>query len=261
MRAYFARAPYENVMLEWVLSHDRSSYTRDRFYVVRDQEAAVAGVAYFGRQTLLSAKSDAAVEALGKIAYIHRDERAIVGERSCVRRYWECVRAWHTPPRIVRERQPLFALERGSLVVPEKTAVHVRRAHASEVALVLENSAQMIEGELGYDPRTQSGDFEWNVRRMIERGWWWIGFSGKNAVFFCHLGPYGEATAQLQGVWTVPNRRQSTLATQALALVCRELLREFPTLSLYVNDFNEAAIRLYLRVGFTEVAALSTYMF
>jgi hypothetical protein len=39
------------------------------------------------------------------------------------------------------------------------------------------------------------------------------------------------------------------------------LLESNPTVSLYVNDFNAAALSVYDRIGFTRVGELSTYLF
>ncbi len=105
------------------------------------------------------------------------------------------------------------------------------------------------------------GAFGANVRRMIERGMWWVGFVEETPAFFCHVGPHSRETAQLQGVWTVPQRRRAGIASAALANICCELLTTFPSISLYVNDFNSAAISLYQRLGFRQSGALATYLF
>jgi predicted GNAT family acetyltransferase len=55
--------------------------------------------------------------------------------------------------------------------------------------------------------------------------------------------------------------RSRGLATAALYGVCDELLNDVPTLSLYVNAFNEPALRLYERVGFRRVGEFQTLLF
>jgi len=67
--------------------------------------------------------------------------------------------------------------------------------------------------------------------------------------------------AQLQGICTPPSMRGKHLATASLAGICDRLLGDFPTLSLYVNDFNTRAIALYERVGFTTVSEFQTILF
>ena len=119
----------------------------------------------------------------------------------------------------------------------------------------------MIEQELGYDPRRVAGDFFDNVDHMIAEGLWWVATAGRRLCFFCHVGPSSSHTVQLQGVWTPPQFRRRGLASDALTQICVALLENYPTVSLYVNDFNEAAIALYRKLGFVEHGALATYLF
>jgi predicted GNAT family acetyltransferase len=46
-----------------------------------------------------------------------------------------------------------------------------------------------------------------------------------------------------------------------MAAVIEHALRLAPSVSLYVNDFNEPARRLYDRLGLREVGILSTVLF
>ncbi len=52
--------------------------------------------------------------------------------------------------------------------------------------------------------------------------------------------------------------RGSGLSVPALSGMLRLARRRFPSISLYVNDFNTPAIRAYERLGFAEVGALAT---
>lgn len=256
--AFLATAPYDNVFLQWLIGADRSMSTRSSLYTYGDESGEIRGVAFFGRQVVL-AGDDAAIDAFAGIGPAYRFEKMIVGPRGIVERYWQLVRDWHTPRRRIRESQPVLAVDRGTLV--ERTGVTVRRAHASEWQTVAANSARMIEHELEYDPRGASADFNANVRVMIDRGLWWVGESGGELCFFCNAGPYSDATLQLQGIWTPEHLRGRGLATAALSGICSRLLRDFPSLSLYVNGFNEPALQLYERVGFRAVGEFATYLF
>jgi predicted GNAT family acetyltransferase len=126
---------------------------------------------------------------------------------------------------------------------------------------VADNSASMISAELEYDPMRSSPEFTSNVRAMIDRGLWWVGESLGRLCFFCNVGPWSPLTAQMQGIWTPPELRGKGLATQALAGICDKLFELTPTLSLYVNDFNEKGIALYERVGFKTVSEFQTILF
>lgn len=257
---YLAQAPYDNVFLAWLISRDRSPSTRSSLYVYVDGRRSVRGVAFFGRQVVLAAHGAEVIDAFAEVAAGYRFERMIVGPRQVVQEYWERVRRWHAPPRRVRESQPVLAVDAQTLAVHEG-AVTVRRAYPGEWESVASNSARMIEHELEYDPRSMSGEFNANVRIMIDRGLWWVGESPGTLCFFCNAGPRSDYTLQLQGIWTPEELRGAGLATQALSKICAQLLREIPTLSLYVNGFNEPALRLYERIGFRRTGELSTLLF
>lgn len=258
--AYLAQAPYDNVFLSWLITSDRSMATRSSLYAYFGEQGAVRGVAFFGRQVVLAAQDDAAIDAFADVAAGYRFERMIVGPRRVVERYWERVRKWHTPPRRIRESQPVLALDRSSLRA-QTDGVRVRRAYAHEWETVAKNSAEMIEHELEYDPRGISAEFNANVRIMIDRGMWWVGEYDGEICFFCNAGPRSELTLQLQGIWTPERLRGRGLATQALAGICAELLQDVPSVSLYVNGFNDPALRLYERVGFRRTGELATLLF
>ncbi|PZR58354.1 MAG: hypothetical protein DLM50_04385 [Candidatus Meridianibacter frigidus] len=261
VRAFLAPRPYDNVFLDWLLATDSIPAAREHFSLCRGADNRVCGVAYFGRQQVLSAQDEESALALAETSQARCRSHAIVGPRDVVQVFWNATRQWRTAPRLVRESQPVFALTQDARQPAEQRGLQIRRANAGDVDAVWRNSAEMIERELGYDPRRRSHEFRANVSAMIDRGFWWLGTLHSEAVFFCHVGPRNEQTAQLQGVWTVPHARRRGLGRAALSQICHALLEEFPSLCLYVNDFNKAAIRLYERVGFIRAGEFSSYLF
>ncbi|MBV8364598.1 MAG: GNAT family N-acetyltransferase [Candidatus Eremiobacteraeota bacterium] len=256
-RTFLAAAPYENVYLDWLLRQRPAA--RERMYAFRNSGRSIRGVAFFGRQTVLAADSLDAITAFADLARDFEGERMIVAPREIAHQYWSRIHHWHRPARLVRDRQPVFVLSKAPDI--RDSNVIVRHAKPSEAGEVARNSAAMIEQELGYDPRRSAGDFFDNVDHMIAQDLWWVATSDEELCFFCHVGPSSSHTVQLQGVWTPPNLRRRGLAAQALAQICARLLHEYPSVSLYVNDFNEAAIALYRKLGFVERGALATYLF
>ncbi|MHB8146187.1 MAG: GNAT family N-acetyltransferase [Vulcanimicrobiaceae bacterium] len=256
---YLAQAPYDNVFISYLLLFDSGAYARNNVYIAVDDRDCIRGVAYFGRQVVLAC-DDEALDALATVGRDFRGERMIVGPCDTVRGYWKRVQGSHAPPRLVRERQPVMAIDRARLRPYERKTI-VRRARIDEWMQVADNSAAMIEQELDYDPRTSSPEFATNVRAMIDRGLWWVGESLGRLCFYCNVGPWTARTTQLQGIWTPPEMRGKGLAASSLAAICDRLLEGSPTLSLYVNDYNQTAIALYERIGFETVGAFQTLLF
>ncbi|MGO3140275.1 MAG: GNAT family N-acetyltransferase, partial [Galactobacter sp.] len=66
---------------------------------------------------------------------------------------------------------------------------------------------------------------------------------------------------QIQGVWMHPDRRGMGLAESRVADVIALALKVAPITSLYVNDYNERALRTYRSVGFRQVGEFATVLF
>jgi predicted GNAT family acetyltransferase len=80
-------------------------------------------------------------------------------------------------------------------------------------------------------------------------------------VFKAELAVVTRYTAQVQGVWVAPEFRGRGVGTAAMATVVRDALRRVaPTVSLYVNDYNEAARRVYERCGFRQMGTFATVL-
>ena len=66
----------------------------------------------------------------------------------------------------------------------------------------------------------------------------------------------------MQGVWVAPEYRgQGHGAPGMAAVVALSRLHHTPVVSLYVNDFNSVARRVYERVGFHEHGEFATVLF
>ena len=256
---YAARKPYENAFLQWVLEGGHGAAALDELVLNRDFRGRVTGLGYFGAQLVIAADDDAAIDALAVETRKHRGLRSFVGPQEVVTKLWSRVQSWHPQPAIVRPYQPLYALTPKALRAGDD--VEVRPARPEEAELVAEHSAEMILGELGYDPRANRAGFVASVRRAIAAGAWWVWVVDGTLRFQANVGPRTSATAQLQGVWTPPTQRGHGYARSALGSIARRLLEREATLSLYVNDFNTAAITVYERLGFVQVGAFATYLF
>lgn len=248
------------MFLQWVLEGGHGPNAPDELILSRNARNVVTGVIYYGTQLVLAADDDATVDAFAIETRRHRGLRSFVGPIAAVTRLWERVRDWHKAPAIVRAAQPLYVLEPAGLNAP-RDAAGVRLARLDDAEQIAEYSAQMMVGELGYDPRVARAGFLAGVRHQIEAGNWWVWMIDGRIRFQCSVGSRSRHTAQIQGVWTPPSERGRGYATAALGAIAHRLLENNPTLSLYVNDFNVSAIALYERLGFERRGTFATYLF
>ncbi len=232
----------------------------DELVLSRDRRGRVNGLVYYGTQLVVAADDDRALDAIAIETRKHHGLRSFVGPKDAVDGLWSRVEGWHPQPVIVRDVQPLYAVVPAGLRAAEPDP-NVRRARPGDAEIVADNSARMILGELGYDPRTNRAGFIAAVRRAIGQGLWWVYIVDGVLRFQLNVGPRSAATAQLQGVWTPPDQRGKGYAERALGAIAHHLFTTEATLSLYVNDFNAPAIALYERLGFHRAGTFATYLF
>ena len=122
----------------------------------------------------------------------------------------------------------------------------------------------MFAEELGVVaiPRCEQAGLPHAARRADPAGRAFVRFDEHGEVMFkAELAAVSRHTSQVQGVWVRPDCRGRGVATAAMAAVIELALRFAPTVSLYVNDFNVPARRLYARLGMRQVGTLSTILF
>jgi uncharacterized protein len=185
---------------------------------------------------------------------------SIVGRADSVEVLWSLLtRSW-TAARSVRANQPLLMLDRPVLMRGDD---RVRRARPAELERYLPAAAAMFAEELGVSPHVAPGSAAFGVRlrELISTGRAFASFDFRGQVTFkAEIGAVSGHTCQIQGVWVRPDLRGQGLGTASLATVMTHALAVAPTASLYVNDFNTAARRMYARLGMRQVSTLSTVL-
>jgi predicted GNAT family acetyltransferase len=122
----------------------------------------------------------------------------------------------------------------------------------------------MYTEEVGISPETGGGAelYKARITQLMGRGWSFARFDGGRLVFKAEVACASPYAAQIQGVWVPPDRRGEGLAIGGMAAVVRLVQANVaPTVSLYVNEWNQPARKAYRRVGFKETARFSTVMF
>jgi len=203
-----------------------------------------------------------ALEAIaGYLARGGRSCSSIVGAAESVAAMWPVLSRRWGPARAIRASQPLLATQ----AVPEfEPDPRVRRVRPADLPRFLPAAVSMFTEELGISPTGPDAGrgYRARVAELIDAGRAFARFDEHGQVEFkAEIGVLGRATAQIQGVWVRPDLRRRGIATAAMAAVIGYALEVAPSVSLYVNDYNLAGLRLYDRLGMRQVSTLSTVLF
>jgi predicted GNAT family acetyltransferase len=187
---------------------------------------------------------------------------SIVGRADAVAGMWEILSGAWGPARTIRRTQRLLVLDRAA--GPDGGDDRVRPMRPEELDAYLPAAVAMFTEELGVAPQRAAhvGDYRRRVAGLIQEGRaFGILDRDGTVIFKADVGAVSPDTCQVQGVWVRPDLRGRGIGTAALVPVLRHALTLAPSVSLYVNDFNVAARRIYDRLGMRETAVLSTILF
>jgi len=225
------------------------------------ESGVLAGAALNGGNLVAIGGEDRTWTALARrVADLPRVCTSIVGRSDAVARMWREL-SKHWAAREVRAEQPLLLLDRPG--PPIAGDARVRPMDMLDLDRYVVAAAAMFTEELGLSPlgpATEPG-YRRRVRALITAGraFGIVGADG-DVVFKADLAAVSAHTCQVQGVWVRPDLRGRGLGTSALAAVLHRALRLAPTASLYVNDYNLAARRMYARLGLRQVGTVGTVL-
>jgi uncharacterized protein len=186
---------------------------------------------------------------------------SIVGPRESVEPLWELLEPAWGPAREIRAQQPVMMTTKPALVPADPA---VRRVHPDEIDLLLPACVAMFTEEVGVSPTVVDGGAAYRARvaELIRSGRSFARIEDGRVVFKAEIGSVSPSACQVQGVWVAPELRGRGLSVPGMAAVVNESVRAIaPTVSLYVNDFNEAARAAYRRVGLTDCGTFMSVLF
>jgi predicted GNAT family acetyltransferase len=216
---------------------------------------------YAGANLVPIGADEAALAAFADRAFRQgRRCSSIVGEADQAMALWDRLQRHWGPARDVRACQPLLALDAASAIAPDPL---VRRVRPEELEVVLPACVAMFTEEVGISPVADGGTvYRKRVQELLAAGRSFARIENGHVVFKAEVGAVTKRACQVQGVWVDPQSRGRGLSEGGMAAVVEICLREIaPIVSLYVNDFNEAALRAYERVGFRRVGTLASILF
>ncbi len=161
-------------------------------------------------------------------------------------------------PREIRSYQPIMAMTAES-AFPANPRVRVMDHR--DLDAYFRAAVAMYTEELGVSPLDRSGGYRQYVISLIRQSKAFGILEADQVIFKTDLGVSIPGVCQLQGVWVHPDYRRHGIGAGAIAAVTNHCLSQYGTVSLYVNDFNEAALATYRKVGFQQVGAMATILY
>jgi predicted GNAT family acetyltransferase len=218
-------------------------------------------ICWLGANLIPVRAGGSAVAAFADLAGAHRHAcSSLVGESEAVLGLWSrLARSWG-PARDVRPCQPLMVTWTPPSVPADPT---VRLVRPEEIDLLFPAAVAMYTEEVGVSPLAGDGgrDYRARVAELVRGRRAYAKFAGGRVVFKAELAVVTRHTAQVQGVWVAPQWRGRGVGTAAMAAVVRDALRRVaPSVSLYVNDYNAPARRVYDRCGFVRMGTFATVL-
>ena len=201
---------------------------------------------------------DAFVEKVGP----RRRASSIMGDAQLTIDFWKLLSKRWGPvweaAREVRAHQPLMLIDH-PITGPTDDRVH--RVGMADFVAYFDAAVRMYTEEVGVSPLDPSHSYETYVRRLINEGRAFGIIEDGRVIYKSDIGSATASICQVQGVWLDPALRGQGLSKPAMTGVVRLCQEHFPVVSLYVNDFNVRARRLYESIGFRTVGELATVLF
>jgi uncharacterized protein len=249
--AYCAEDPVERVFLEDVA---RRGFARFR---ALQGENGLAALCYFGANIVPSGRGCEVFA--GEAAARGAGARMIIGNERAVTDLWAAAQSVMPRPREDRPGQPVYVIEEPP---PSPDSSGLREATLDDFDLLLPVCAANYLEELGVDPLEHDpAGFRRRTIAQIEEGRSWLWVEDDTILFKAEASAWTPQAVQLQQVWVDPAARRQGHGTRGLTDLCRLLLERTPTVTLFVRPENEAAIRLYERVGMRRVASYRSVLF
>jgi predicted GNAT family acetyltransferase len=207
----------------------------------------LAAVALLGHSILLHGKEESFPYFAEAAIDSNTKGHVIFGPRKQVENFWSHLEKHERKTRLVRQHnwyvcgQPFQALRH----------LQLTQATLEELTVVANAQAEMALEESGIDPReSDSLGFFNRVAERIKRGRIWVKMDDGKVIFKADLISQTQEVSYIEGIWTHPDCRNQGIATTCVSELAHRLLHLGSTPCLVVEPHEEAARRVYERVGF-----------
>jgi predicted GNAT family acetyltransferase len=226
------------------------------------QDGELVSLLYLGANLVpVSTTAQARTAFAERLRRLGRRCSSIVGPSQDVAELWPLIEQSWGPVREIRSSQPLLFMDSDSQIAADYA---VRQVHESELDILVPACVAMFTEEVGISPTSGGGGDAYRARilDLIRMGRAYARIENGRVLFKAEIGAIGDGVCQVQGVWVAPEFRGQGFGAPGMASVVALARRQAaPVVSLYVNDYNLAARRLYSRVGFRDAGTLTTILF
>lgn len=258
---FLARRPEHTVFMAGLIRDNGlvSQLNRGTFYGCRNARLELEGVLLLGHIALTETRNDEALDALARFARLHPAPRVLFGESDRVAKFWKSYGQTGREPRLIHrelllgQRLPVADFER----VPA-----LRLATLNDLALVMNTHAQMTFDENGVNPlETDPIGFRLRTARRIDQERVWVWIEDDRLIFKADIISDTPDVTYIEGVYTNPAERGKGYGTRCMLQMGLNLLARSVSVSLLVNESNDAALRLYTKAGYSVRSHYDTMFF
>lgn len=260
--AFLGQAPIENVLLIDRLIEDGLPGRLYQEFVGYHEGADWLGVAYFSGDISLyipgtvSAPHDRATERTVTALATYALERQplvprVIGRKETVDAFWALFTMANLPLRFDRA-QTVYVLGRNDLQAPNDPDLRLAVPLDCEQVAML--ASAMSQEEIQMDPLAEHPmGYRRLIDQRIRQDRYYVLEDAGLIRFQVQLNAVTPQAAQVTGVYTPPEDRRQGYARRGMAALCHQALERSENLTLFVNDFNDAANGLYRALGFRPV--------
>ena len=249
--AFLAERPLDTVIMAgWLREHGVVSPNhRGIFYVYRDRERRMKGIALIGRNTIFEARTTAALKTLAECARGCAEVRMMFAETARLLKFWHY---FASPEQVPRKACSELLFDISSCPNGLDPSVDLRTALPEEIEQVVEAHAAMVVAETGVNPLEIDPDgFRSRCAERIRGGRVWVWVSDGKLLFKTDVVSETPEAVYIEGLWVDPAVRRRGVALRCLGGLCGRLLDGSNAICGFVDLENKVAQSLYRKVGFT----------
>ena len=224
-----------------------SPLNRGKFYLCRNEQNQLEGVALIGHTILLDVFTERAIQAFATVARREVSPHLLMGERNLVKQFWEYYAQPQQLPRLVC---PILFMRRAPFETHQAT-VGLRLAVREDLEHVVQAQAAMALETSGVDPLQKDPiGFRERYLRRIELKRVWVLMKDGRLVFKTDVIADTPEAAYIEGVYVSPEERGKGLGQRCLTEAGRAFLGRNKAIYLFVQNDEERTRSFYLKLGF-----------